>query len=252
MVRITKGIPIEHLLGKQMNLWEVRKKLDIKKKEHELSQEPWHQGFITISRLFGSGGGEIAQRVAELLDWQLFDRELVHEIANTSKMRKHVIESLDEKRQNDMQRWVQGLFDSDTLSSDRYLKHLIRVIFTIASHGRAVIIGRGANFVLESQKGVRVKIHAPEELRILRIKDRGEFSEKEARKIVREADSQRLAFIRQYFHQDADDPSGYDLVINTGDICPELAAHLIKETLISKYKTLRGLGKIGGAFIHAG
>lgn len=252
MVKITKDIPIEHLLSKQMGLWEVRRQLSEQEKARELSEEPWHAGYITISRLLGSKGAEIAYRVAELLDWQVFDREVVHEIANSSKMRKQVIESLDEKRQDEMGRWVQGIIDSDALSSDRYLKHLMRVIFTIASHGRAVIIGRGANFILEPHRGVRVKIHAPEPVRLQRVKKRHQITEKEAIKLIRQADNRRLAFIRHYFHRDADDPSFYDLIINTGEICPELAAHLIKETLISKYKTLLGLETSGETFVRVG
>jgi len=251
-VKITKNIPLEHLLSKQMDFWSVRQKLSEEEKEKEFNEEPWQIGYITISRLLGSGSAEIAKRVAELLSWQVFDKELVHEIAISSKMRNQVIENLDEKRQNDMQNWIQGIIDSDTISSDRYLKHLMKVIFTIASYGKSVIIGRGANFILESHKGVRVKLYAPEQLRVRRIKERDKSSDKKAAKTIREADNQRLAFIRQYFHRNADDPSGYDIIINTGEICPELAAHLIKEALIRKYKTLLGLEKCGETFVQAG
>ena len=185
-------------------------------------------------------------------DFAQFDREVVHEIANSDKMRNQLIESLDESRHNEVQNWVQELIDSDSLSSGLYLKHLIRIIVTIASHGRCVIIGLGANYIMKSFRGVRVKIHAPEELRIQRIKEINKISDKEAVKLVRESDNRRLAFIRQYFYRNADDPSGYDLTINTGEICPELAAHLIKETLISKYRTLLGLENCGEKFVQAG
>lgn len=238
MSRITDSIPIEHLLAKQMKMWEVKKKLSKKERNEMLAEEPWQIGYITISRLFGSSGAEIARRVAELLDWQVFDKEVVHKIATTSKMRNQIIESLDEKRKDEIKYWMQGIIDSDTLSSDRYLKYLIQVLLTIAEHGKSVIIGRGANFILPSHKGVRVKIYAPEELRIRWVQEREQFSEKEAVRLIRQEDNRRLAFIRQYFHRDADDPAGYDLIINTGEICPELAARLIKETLIGKYETL--------------
>ncbi|HDL17470.1 MAG TPA: cytidylate kinase-like family protein [Bacteroidetes bacterium] len=240
MSRITDSIPVEHLLAKQMKMWEVKRKISKKGQGEIPAEEPWQIGYVTISRLFGSGGVEIARQVAELLNWQVFDKELVHKIATTSKMRKQIIESLDEKRKDEIKYWVQGIIDSDTLSSDRYLKYLIRVILTIADHGKAVIIGRGANFILPSRKGVRVKIHAQEELRVRWLQEREQTGEKQAIKIIRQEDNRRLAFIHQYFHRDANDPAGYDLIINTGEICPELAARLIKETLIGKYETLLG------------
>jgi len=243
MSKITRDIPVESLLSKQMGLWEVQRHLRKNEKPDDLERQPWLQGYVTISRLLGSSGNKIALRVAELLDFQVFGRELVHFISVSSKVRSQVIESLDGKRQSEVQRWVQGIMDSDILSSASYLKHLMRVILTIAEHGRAIIIGRGANYILDSTRGVRVKIYAPEKWRVRRIQEREQVSEKAALKMIRESDNQRLAFIRKYFHRDADDPAGYDLIINTADICPELAAHLIKETLTNKYRTLSGLQK---------
>ncbi len=245
MFKITRDVPIEHLLGKQINIWQARDKLNAREKE--LGAEPWHSGYITISRLCGSGGSEIASRIADLLNWQIFDREVVHEIANSSKLRSQVVDSLNEKQQEKMAAWLQGVVDSHQLNSDLYLEHLSRVIYTIATHGRSVIIGRGANFLLETYRGVRVKIYAPQELRIKKIENRDKITEKESANRIRETDNRRLAFIRQYFHRDADDPSFYDLIINTGEICPELAAHLIKETLMGKYRTLLGLEKYSGS-----
>jgi hypothetical protein len=34
---------------------------------------------ITVSREYGAGGGEVAQRIAQLLGWELLDRELLHQ-----------------------------------------------------------------------------------------------------------------------------------------------------------------------------
>jgi cytidylate kinase len=36
---------------------------------------------ITVTREYGAGGGEVARRLAELLGWQLLDRELLHQAA---------------------------------------------------------------------------------------------------------------------------------------------------------------------------
>lgn len=235
MPRVTREIPVEHMLSRQMNLWEMRRQMAEEGKAGELAEEPWHRGYIAISRQLGSLGNDIAERVAALLGWEVFDRELVHQIATSTRMRTQVIESLDEKGKDAVKSWVQGLIDSDSISSDRYCYHLIRVLTTISQHGRAVIVGRGANFVLDPRKGVRVRVIAPESVRIQRVADAFHLSLREARKRVRESDNNQIAFIRQYFHRDVNDADAYDLIINTEFTSVEAAARAIRDVLIERY-----------------
>ena len=238
MKHISRDIPIDKLTSKQVGLWEVRKKLQQGAKEGEF-REPYERGYITISREAGSLGNAVAARLAEKLGWQIFDKEIVEYIATTAHVRKSVIESFDEKKQDEIKTWVQTIIDSDTLSPDRYLGHLMRVIFTIAEHGRAIILGRGANFFLDPQKGLRVKIAAPLELRLIQIMHEMKLTRKEAQRYLAEQDNSRLAYIRRYFHRDADDPLFYDLVINT-EFMPLEA---VVDAIIAALKTKLGAGK---------
>ncbi len=240
MARVTRDIPVESLLARQTALWEMRRRMSLTEMEKELEERPWNRGYITISRQLGSLGNEIAARVAELLGWQVFDRELVHEIAVSTKMREQVIESLDERQKEAAKSWVQGIIDSDSISSDRYAHHLVKVIASIAQHGQAVIIGRGANFVLDPQMGLRVRIVAPRDVRLLRILQQEGLSEKEARKRLRSADNRQIAFIRHYFHQDVDDSHHYDLILNTAHLGLEAAAQTIRMALVSKFTVQEG------------
>ncbi len=236
MKHISRDIPVDKLTFKQVSLWEVRKKLQQGTEKKEF-KEPYERGYVTISREAGSLGNYIAQRLAEKLGWQVFDRQIVDYIATTAHVRKSVIESFDEKKQDEIKTWVQAIIDSDTLSPDRYLGHLMSVIFAIAEHGRAIILGRGANFILDPQKGLRVKISAPLEMRIIQIMHEMQLTRKEAQRYLAEHDSQRLAYIRRYFHRDADDPLYYDLVINTEFMPLETVVDIIICALKSKLGT---------------
>jgi len=243
MARFTRDIPVESLLARQTALWEMRRRMSRAEVEKELEERPWNRGYVTISRQAGSNGNEIAARVAELLGWQVFDRELVHEIAVSTKMREQVIESLDERQKEAAKSWVQGIIDSDSISSDRYAHHLVKVITSIAQHGQAVIVGRGANFVLDPQMGLRVRIIAPKEIRLQRLMEKEGLTEKDARKHLRSADNRQIAFIRHYFHQDIDDPCHYDLVLNTGEMTIEAAARTIYTALVHKFSDKGRLAK---------
>lgn len=233
MKRLAHDVPLDRLVSKQIGFWEVRRKIQEKYGKKEEAGEPWQKAYITISREVGSNGNEIAQKLAEILKWQVFDKEIVDYIATTAHVRKSVIESFDEKKQHEIKTWVQTIIDSDALNPDHYLSHLMNVLLVIAEHGQAIILGRGANFILDPQKGLRVKIAAPYEMRLVQIMHEMGLSKKEARRYIEENDNQRLAYIRQHFHKDADNPLFYDLVLNT-EFMP---VNSVAETIVTALKS---------------
>src|SRR6516165_12479813 len=52
---------------------------------------------VTIEREYGSGGGEIAQRLAAQLGWKLWDQLLTEEIAKLAECPKGVVEVREER-----------------------------------------------------------------------------------------------------------------------------------------------------------
>ena len=122
---------------------------------------------LTVSREPGSGGSIVANKVAEDLGLDLFHQEVVHEMANSAKVSEKVFETLDEKGLNTLENWISSLGGNTRhLWPDKYLEHLMRVIGTIGNHGRAVIVGRGANFLPSSRTRFRVRVIAPLENRV--------------------------------------------------------------------------------------
>lgn len=97
-------------------------------------------------------------------------------------------------------------------------------MLTIARHGRAVIVGRGAQFILRPERTLRVRAFAPPEVRIARIAERDRISRDEARAVVLRHDAERNAFCRQHFNADPSDPHHYDLLLNTGTLSVETCA----------------------------
>ena len=190
--------------------------------------------YLTISRGLGAGGIPAAERVAERLGWEVFDREIVEYMAGEAHVRERVIQSFDEKLKDQIEHWVLSLIDQEAFGHDYYLRFLGQVLMAIAQHGNAVILGRGANFVLPSERGLRVKMVAPLEQRMQRVAPRENIDLDAARKRIIETDSQRSAFIRYHFHQDTLDPLAYDLVINTAELSDEAVAGVILEALEGK------------------
>jgi cytidylate kinase len=215
----TKARSIEKIVEEQIQKWNVTRR----KKKIDESVYP----VVTISREPGSGGRIIAERLAEKFNLDLFNQEMIHRMAESTKVSKQVLETLDEKGLNVLDNWIASLVDSKHLWPDQYLKHLMKVILTIGKHGRAVIVGRGANFILSPESRFRVRVITPIETRIGNISRDYDVSAKKAKRRMIKTESDRRAFIRKYFNSDIGESVNYDLVINTDTVSVENAVEAI-------------------------
>jgi cytidylate kinase len=171
---------------------------------------------VTVSRQYGSLGHDVAQRLAEKLQLDLFDQELIHEIAESTHLSERVVSALDEKGRELLTDWMTSLATNAYLSPAGYLYHLTRVVGAIAHHGGAVIVGRGAHLILDPGRALRVLVVAPLETRVQTVMQREGLSEREARRRVSQVEADRKAFLMKHFHVESDDPTRFDLVVNTG------------------------------------
>jgi cytidylate kinase len=112
----------------------------------------------------------------------------------------------------------------------------VKSILTIAQHGETVIIGRGANFILGLEKGFHLRVVAPLEKRIENLIAYKHFSAAEAKKSIEHGDKEKKEFIHTFFGENIDDPSSYDLILNTANFQIEEALDLILKAFESKFK----------------
>ena len=213
---VTVGELVEH----QIKKWES---LYSEKKRKPEAAPP----VVTVSMQPGSGGSVIADQVAKRLDYDCFNRNIVEEISKSTKIRSTVINSLEKERRRGVNDFITSLIDDQYIHPDSYLSYLMDIINTIASHGRAVIVGRGANFILPADEIFSVRVIAPLDLRVKRVAMANRVTTKEAKKRVMHRASRRKAFVRQSFHADISDPNNYDMTINTGKVTIEAAVEAI-------------------------
>ncbi|MBN1614670.1 MAG: cytidylate kinase-like family protein [Deltaproteobacteria bacterium] len=206
-----KGGPrnVEKLVEEQLQKWRLR----MEESEQEL-EKVTALPVITISREAGSRGSEVARRVAAKLGMDLMGGQILQHVAESTKMTRKVIESLDEKDLRLRDVWLGALFDPKHLSPDVYFRHLVRVIGTIGRYGNALIVGRGAHFILPRETTFRVRITAPLEMRIRNVMAERNYSGDEAERYVTKTESNRRAFMKKNFRADIADPANYDLVVN--------------------------------------
>ena len=219
----TKARSIEQIIEEQMRRWQIMGKEE-KKEEERIS-------VVTFSREHGSGGDILAERLAEKLGYELFHQEVLHNMAESARVSVQFLETLDEKGVSILDEWISSLVDKRHLWPDRYLQHLMKIIGTIGKHGQAIIIGRGANFVLPPDKRLSIRVIAPMEERIRNVSKKLGMTVEKAKPRVITTESDRKAFIRKYFNADIGDPLNYDLVINTGNLSIDDAMNTINGVL---------------------
>ena len=181
---------------------------------------------ITVEREYGCGGGEIAQLLANRLEWKLWDQALTEEIARLAECPKAVVLVREEK--NDplyyrlFKSFLRGSFEGSInahklklVDSESILKITQHVVRRVAGEGNCVIVGRGAQHFLENRDDtLRVFLYAPRQDKIRRVIGRGN-TEHEAEELVDRVDQERMDFIQRYFHVEWPTRHLYHLMLNT-------------------------------------
>ena len=209
---------IHQIIEEQVRRWEI-----LRKEKPEVKPLP----VVTLSREPGSGGNLVAQAIADCLGLDLFHQDLITAMAENADASTRVIRTLDERSLSMIEDWVEAAISERHLWPDDFLRVLMKVIGALGRHGHAVVIGRGANFVLPPKNRFRVRVIAPLDLRIKRVAETYGIPKKDAERRVLQTESDRRAFIRKYFHSDIADPINYDMVLNTGTLSIEAAAKAV-------------------------
>jgi len=218
-----KSRSIEQIIEEQVRKWQF----SITRPKAETRFRP----IVTISREPGSGGNILGERLAKRLSVELFHQEVIHAMAKSAKVSAQLLETLDEKGLSVLEDWMAYLVDFRHIWPDQYIKHLMKVIGAIGRHGGAVLIGRGANFILPPERRFSVRVIAPFEVRVANVVRNHQVAEAEARKRITKTDSQRRAFIRKYFNTSIAEPLNYDMVVNTGSVSIDGAVEAIAALL---------------------
>jgi cytidylate kinase len=169
---------------------------------------------ITVSRQMGSGGTEMAEMVAARLGFQIFDKELIAAVAEETGVHRDILEAMDERTRNSVEQWVNGVLHNRLVTPEDFVRSLGKALIAITRTGRALVMGRGANFILAGEPGVHVRAVGGPEHRVSRVARMHGIDREEAEKLVERSDKERTGFVERYLHRDIDDPTAYHLVIN--------------------------------------
>ena len=197
---------------------------------------------VTISRLLGSEGDEIALMVAESLGYDLIDTGLIIEVAKRAGVSVEDARHYDEKYQSRAVEWLKGFIsprmgkilagEEKHLDPKSFIEYAKTIILGLAEKGKMVIVGRAGQFILQQDDCTfHVRIIADEKFRVERIKKRHGISESDALEMIKKSDNMRKNYIERYFHGNWSDPQVYNLILNTSKLGIDEAAKIIIDAI---------------------
>jgi cytidylate kinase len=229
-------INVEDYVKKQIAVFQANKLLENREQRPGRGKEGnlFYGPYLLISREKGAGGNTVARLVGKRLGWQVFNNEIVDEIAQKAHVRRQLIECLDERDQATIQDAIVQLLNPQEIGTSGYLGYLKQIVLTLGHQGDVIIVGRGARFILPGQFGLSVRMIAPIETRIRRIADAARLSLDAARVEVKRSDRERVKLVRRHFGHDVTNPLSHDLTINTDAMNVEAAAEVVITALQRK------------------
>ena len=179
---------------------------------------------ITVSREFASGGRELGKRLADILGFDYYDREIITAIANSKGLDERYVENVLENHG-----WrtfpltyhssMAGVTAFSSISAGLLIEQK-KVIEQIASLGKDfVIVGRSADEVLKDFKPFNIFVCADMESKIKRCLERAKenenLTEKEAEKKIKMVDKNRSRTREIISGTKWGDRGTYHLIVNT-------------------------------------
>jgi cytidylate kinase len=172
--------------------------------------------------MFGTGGEEIARRVAKELNYAYYGEKELYNAASEMGFLMD-IKKLDEKSPAFLDRFF----------SERpkiYLDRLQSVIYEVAKKGNAVFFGRGSQLLLQSfDCAFHVLVTGSMEKRIKRVIEENQAARGVVERMVHQSDHDKRGFIRFAFDEDWLNPRLYDLILNTDKLSVDAASKMIVE-----------------------
>ena len=181
---------------------------------------------ITVSRQFGSGGRELGKRLADLLDWDYYDKEIIETLAEDQGLdADYVRRTLSEHGWHDVQLTYRNSFSHlgfDHGVRTRLLVMEREIIREIAEAGNdCIIVGRNADVILEDYRPFRIEVCADIDARLRscmayerKRPAEEQLTEKEVLRNIRRIDRGRSRTREILTGKKLGDASVFDLIVN--------------------------------------
>ena len=203
---------------------------------------------VTISRMFGSGGSEVAARIAAALGWSLLDNAFVDRVASRLRTTPAMVEAIQER----VPSLARRVADVLTLGSpemlpgvpeggygvteERVLDMTRRVLDETVAQGPLVVVGRGAQMALaERADAIHVFCYAPAAALAERIAARESIPLADARQRAEKVNREREQYVHRHWQRNWRSVEHYHLCLDTAWLGIDGAAQLVVDLARARF-----------------
>ncbi len=184
---------------------------------------------VTVSRLMGSAGDDIALGVSEKLGYDLVDTGLIIEVAKRAGVSVDKVRPFDEKYQTRVVEWLKGVIsprmgkilagEHEHMDPVTFIEYAKTIILGLAEKGNIVIVGRASQFILkDNETSFHTRIIADDRFRTERMMRRHSINGQKALEMIHKSDNMRKNYIERYFHADWTDANAYHMILNSSKL----------------------------------
>ncbi len=207
---------------------------------------------ITIARGYGSGGRRIGKKLADALNIDFVDRELLQLASIESGINEALFQDADERVKvpkflfkNSRKSHAGKVLspEQNGFISDRNLfNYQAKVLKSLTKKESFVVMGRAADYILKDELNVlSVSVQASRLFCVKAVVDLYGLSEREAETAIEKTDRYRADFYRYYTGRDWNDQRNFDLCLNSERLGDDNCIRLIVEA--GQLKFGPGFGK---------
>lgn len=192
------------------------------------------QLIISIGREFGSGGHEIAEKLAEKFSLKLYDKNLLQHIAEERNVDSKHFEKYDEVPRNMwFSRTVKGLSNS---MEENIANMQFNYLKKKAEEGESfVVVGRCSEAVLKDYPAlISIFVLGDKDQKIERVMRLYNMSAEEAESYICRQDRKRKGYHNYFCKGKWGDSRNYDISINSSKLGEDIAVEILTDYIIKR------------------
>lgn len=198
---------------------------------------------VTFARGFGSGGKEIASKLAKDLGIHCYENRILTLASQMSGLDEEIFREVDEKVRNKggISSFLRGLPRSKSyiarnekfVSDDKLFEYQSKIIKDLAEKESCVIVGKCADYVLRGNpRVVSVYVEAPRAFCLKRTMEKMGVTAEVAASTITQTDKFRADYYAYYTDGNYwTNPVNYDITLNSEKVgiegCVEMIKHLL-------------------------
>lgn len=203
---------------------------------------------ITIARGFGSGGKEIASKLAQMLKIPCYENRILTLASQMSGLDEQLFTEVNERLRKDkysgllrgLPRSLKPKAEETFVSDDHLFAIQKQIIEQLADTESCVIVGKCADWVLRDRENVvSIYIEAPRSFCLPRIMRKMQVSSEVANLSITKTDQYRAAYYAYYTGGNYwTNPVNYDLTLNSARVGVDHCVTVILQYLKLKFPEL--------------